>query len=151
MEFSQTAQARPKAVCVTSSGVKEGTNKVGELISWMAVIGLVAALFIAAAVGIRAYLHGKSPTELLFKPRPDPRLGIIEFAHVDGRRKLVLIRRDDVEHLIMTGGPVDVVIETGIGERKPQMPDLPSAGTAAPVFAHSPISFTAPSDSTSRI
>jgi formyltetrahydrofolate deformylase len=29
---------------------------------------------------------------------------------VDGRRRLVLIRRDDVEHLIMTGGPVDVVI-----------------------------------------
>ena len=26
----------------------------------------------------------------------------------------VLIRRDDVEHLLMTGGPVDVVIETGI-------------------------------------
>jgi flagellar protein FliO/FliZ len=25
-----------------------------------------------------------------------------------------LIRRDDVEHLLMTGGPVDVVVETGI-------------------------------------
>ena len=38
----------------------------------------------------------------------------MEQASVDSRRKLVLIRRDDVEHLIMTGGPVDVVIETGI-------------------------------------
>ncbi len=26
----------------------------------------------------------------------------------------MLVRRDNVEHLIMTGGPVDVVIETGI-------------------------------------
>jgi hypothetical protein len=25
-----------------------------------------------------------------------------------------LVRRDDTEHLIMTGGPVDVLIETGI-------------------------------------
>jgi len=33
----------------------------------------------------------------------------------DGRRRLLLIRRDDVEHLVMTGGPIDVVIETGIG------------------------------------
>ena len=32
------------------------------------------------------------------------------------------IRRDDVEHLIMTGGPVDVVIETGIGQQPPRRP-----------------------------
>jgi hypothetical protein len=38
----------------------------------------------------------------------------MEQASVDRMRRLVLIRRDDVEHLIMTGGPVDVVIETGI-------------------------------------
>ena len=50
----------------------------------------------------------------LFPPRPEPRLSVMEQASVDGKRKLVLIRRDDVEHLIMTGGPVDVVIETGI-------------------------------------
>lgn len=42
------------------------------------------------------------------------RLGVVEAASVDGRRRLILVRRDNVEHLIMTGGPVDVVIETGI-------------------------------------
>jgi flagellar protein FliO/FliZ len=42
------------------------------------------------------------------------RVGVVESAALDGRRRLVLIRRDNVEHLIMTGGPVDVVIETGI-------------------------------------
>jgi flagellar protein FliO/FliZ len=41
----------------------------------------------------------------------------VDQANVDGRRRLVLIRRDDVEHLIMTGGPVDVVIETGISQK----------------------------------
>jgi len=55
-----------------------------------------------------------SPMTALFGPRPDKRLAVVEHASVDGRRKLVLIRRDNVEHLIMTGGPVDVVIETGI-------------------------------------
>ena len=42
---------------------------------------------------------------------------MVDQANVDGRRRLVLIRRDDIEHLIMTGGPVDVVIETGIGHK----------------------------------
>jgi hypothetical protein len=43
-----------------------------------------------------------------------PRLAVIDAAAVDGRRKLVIIRRDNVEHLLMIGGPTDVVIETNI-------------------------------------
>jgi hypothetical protein len=46
------------------------------------------------------------------------RLGVVEAANVDGRRRLLLVRRDNVEHLIMTGGPVDVLIETGIPARR---------------------------------
>ena len=34
-----------------------------------------------------------------------PRLAVIDAAAVDGRRRLVLVRRDNVEHLIMIGGP----------------------------------------------
>jgi hypothetical protein len=49
----------------------------------------------------------------LFQSKPR-RLGLIESTAIDGRRRLLLIRRDNVEHLIMTGGPVDVVVETGI-------------------------------------
>jgi hypothetical protein len=45
------------------------------------------------------------------------RTGVVEATSVDGRRRLLLVRRDNVEHLIMTGGPVDVVIETGIPAR----------------------------------
>src|SRR5262249_27740374 len=43
-----------------------------------------------------------------------PRLGVIDSAMVDARRRLLLIRRDNVEHLIMTGGPTDIVIEPNI-------------------------------------
>lgn len=49
-----------------------------------------------------------------FQSKQRRRLGVVEAASVDGRRRLILVRRDDVEHLIMTGGPVDVVVETGI-------------------------------------
>ncbi len=43
-----------------------------------------------------------------------PRLAVLDAAAVDTRRRLVLVRRDDVEHLIMIGGPTDVVIESRI-------------------------------------
>src|SRR5437879_2046333 len=43
-----------------------------------------------------------------------PRLAVIEGAAVDGRRRLVLIRRDNVEHLLIIGGPTDVVVEQNI-------------------------------------
>jgi flagellar protein FliO/FliZ len=43
-----------------------------------------------------------------------PRLAVIDAATVDGRRRLVLIRRDNIEHLLMIGGPTDVVVEQNI-------------------------------------
>lgn len=42
------------------------------------------------------------------------RLSIIDTTIVDQKRQLVLIRRDNVEHLVMTGGGQDLLIETGI-------------------------------------
>ena len=42
------------------------------------------------------------------------RLGIVDAFDLDRHRQLVLIRRDNIEHLIMIGGPSDVVIEASI-------------------------------------
>ncbi|WP_194273766.1 MULTISPECIES: flagellar biosynthetic protein FliO [Rhizobium] len=43
-----------------------------------------------------------------------PRLQVLDAAAVDARRRLVLVRRDNVEHLVMIGGPTDIVIESRI-------------------------------------
>lgn len=43
-----------------------------------------------------------------------PRLAVLDAAAIDTRRRLVLVRRDDVEHLIMIGGPTDIVVESRI-------------------------------------
>jgi flagellar biogenesis protein FliO len=48
-----------------------------------------------------------------------PRLAVIDAAPVDNRRKLVLIRRDNVEHLLMIGGPSDIVVEQNIIRAQP--------------------------------
>jgi flagellar protein FliO/FliZ len=47
------------------------------------------------------------------------RLAVLDSTSVDARRKLVLIRRDNVEHLILIGGPTDVVIEPNIVRAQP--------------------------------
>lgn len=47
-----------------------------------------------------------------------PRLTVTDAAAVDGQRRLVLVRRDDVEHLILIGGPSDIVIEQNIIRHK---------------------------------
>ena len=49
------------------------------------------------------------------KGRKGSRLGISEYYEIDKTRRLVLLRRDDTEHLVLIGGAQDVVIEQGIG------------------------------------
>ena len=51
------------------------------------------------------------------------RLALLETANVDQRRQLILIRRDNTEHLIMIGGPSDIVVESGIptGQGEPRI------------------------------
>ena len=54
-----------------------------------------------------------------------PRLAVIDAAAVDGRRRLVLVRRDNVEHLLMIGGPTDIVVEPNIVRAMPSRDQLP--------------------------
>lgn len=46
------------------------------------------------------------------------RLSVTDVFAVDEKRFLVLVRRDDVEHLVMIGGPTDVVVESGISKNQ---------------------------------
>ena len=50
------------------------------------------------------------------------RLKVVEVSPVDGRRRLVLIRRDDTGHLLLLGANSETVVETGI-----PMPPEPAA------------------------
>ena len=64
-----------------------------------------------------------------------PRLAVIDAAAVDGRRRLVLVRRDNIEHLLMIGGPTDIVVESNIVRAIPgrdQLPQRPGIGGTEP-------------------
>src|SRR5690348_16215797 len=60
-----------------------------------------------------------------------PRLAVIDAAAVDGRRRLVLVRRDNVEHLLMIGGPTDIVVEPNIVRAMPAREQLPQRQPAS--------------------
>lgn len=60
-----------------------------------------------------------------------PRLAVIDAAAVDGRRRLVLVRRDNIEHLLMIGGPTDIVVEQNIVRATPAREGLPGRGPSA--------------------
>jgi hypothetical protein len=61
-----------------------------------------------------------------------PRLAVIDAMQVDGRRRLVLVRRDNVEHLILIGGPTDIVVEQAIVRPRQRPAARPQAPSAPP-------------------
>ncbi len=75
------------------------------LVIILALIGFVVLILKKFGVGRLGTISGHGR---------QPRLAVMDIAHLDSRRKLVIVRRDMVEHLVMIGGPNDVVIETGI-------------------------------------
>ncbi len=76
------------------------------LLALVAVLGLIAgAAWIARRVGLAGARSGA---------RRERRLSIAEVVAVDNRRRLVLVKRDAIEHLVLIGGASDVVIERGI-------------------------------------
>lgn len=63
-----------------------------------------------------------------------PRLGVVDIHDLDRQRQLVLIRRDNVEHLVMIGGASDVVVETNIVRGSSSGRIAVPAQAEAPVF-----------------
>lgn len=77
---------------------------------------IVALIFVLALIGLLAWLAKRFGPGGRAAPTVgrNRRLAIVETRPIDGRRRLVLIRRDDVEHLLVLGAGGEVVIETGI-------------------------------------
>ena len=70
---------------------------------------VVALIFAVAWLAKRLGLGGRIATG-----RGKRRLVIQEVLPLDSKRRLVLVKRDDVEHLVLIGLTADVVVETGI-------------------------------------
>lgn len=56
-----------------------------------------------------------------------PRLSVQEVLQIDPRRKLLLIRQDDQEHLLLLGGAHDIVVRSGTPVPRFTLPPDPVA------------------------
>jgi flagellar protein FliO/FliZ len=61
-----------------------------------------------------------------------PRLGIVDVYELDRARQLILLRRDNVEHLLLVGGPNDVVVERNIQRTQRPLPEAALRPELAP-------------------
>jgi len=82
----------------------------------LAVRFFLAFLIVLGLIGVAAWAvrrFGSARLSGAARGR-QPRLAVIDYASVDARRRLILVRRDNIEHLVMIGGPTDVVVEANI-------------------------------------
>ncbi|MHB0768559.1 flagellar biosynthetic protein FliO [Bradyrhizobium sp. 5.13L] len=95
---------------------------------------IVAFIVVLALIGVAAWLVRRFASSRIGANTQRgrmPRLAVIDAAAVDGRRRLVLVRRDNVEHLLMIGGPTDIVVEPNIVRAAPSRDQLPQRPNTA--------------------
>ncbi len=89
------------------------------------VLGLIALLsFIAKKFGMVPRADGRKADR--------KRLGVTQVASIDAKRRLVLVRRDDQEHLLLLGPERDLVIEQNIPIQKKPKPEEPADPVSPP-------------------
>ena len=84
------------------------------------VLGLIMGLlWLLRRIGV----PGMVPTR-----QANRRLSVVESLALDARRRLVLVRRDGQEHLLLLGHAADLVVETGIDNGAAATPDQEDKG-----------------------
>lgn len=92
---------------------------------------VLTLLFVLALIGVLAWLArraGLGNRVARSTGSRRRRLSVSEVSVIDGKRRLVLVRRDEVEHLILLGPQKDMVVETGIAMPQPADQEIKQSG-----------------------
>lgn len=82
---------------------------------WLYFRAIAALIFVIAMIGLASFAFRRLMLGRLALPMGSrKRLAVVDMAAVDAKRRLVLVRRDDVEHLVLLGVNSETVIETNI-------------------------------------
>ncbi len=87
----------------------------GDYVRFVFALAFVLGLIGLATLALKRF--GMLPRVTRRKTGSGKRLGIVEIAPIDAKRRLILVRRDEVEHLIVLGTSSELLIESGIAAR----------------------------------
>jgi flagellar protein FliO/FliZ len=82
----------------------------------------LALAFVIGLIGFIGWLarrYGVGGGRISAKGGRQRRIGVVEVHPLDAKRRLVLVRRDGIEHLLLIGPGRDLVVETGIEPAEP--------------------------------
>lgn len=97
-----------------------------QAVLWTLLALLLLVVLLVVIKLVRSMTHG---TFVAGGRNRKARLAVTDAAAIDSHRRLVLVRRDEVEHLLLIGGATDLVIEHDIRIGQPRR-------VAAPAEAH---------------
>ena len=86
-----------------------------DYIRFVFALAFVLGLIGLATLALKRF--GMLPRVTRKKIGSGKRLGIVEIAPIDAKRRLILVRRDEVEHLIVLGTSSELLVESGIAAR----------------------------------
>ena len=87
---------------------------------------LFGLIFVLGVIGLLAWAGRRFnliPGAMRITQSREKRLSIVEVAALDAKRRMVLVRRDNVEHLLLLGATSESVIERNISP-PPESPTL---------------------------
>ncbi|AYO82485.1 hypothetical protein EBB05_09580 [Methylobacterium brachiatum] len=107
----------------------EGSPIVQYVVIFAVIFTALAAIVftVRRLTGRSLALPGRTPAR-----GRQPRLGIVDVYELDRARQLILLRRDNVEHLLLVGGPNDVVVERNIQRTQRPLPEATLRSDAGP-------------------
>jgi flagellar protein FliO/FliZ len=88
-----------------------------DTLSWLRAVGALAftlALLFGFAILLRRYGHKLGALGMAVPGSKTKRLSVSELLPIDARHRLVMIRRDATEHLVILGPTGTTVVETNI-------------------------------------
>ncbi|WP_152048444.1 flagellar biosynthetic protein FliO [Aureimonas psammosilenae] len=124
------------------SGLSDSVGAgMGPLTSY-ALAAVVVLVLVVGVLLLAKRVMGAGPVGT--NAKRGPRLAVLDVTAIDQRRKLVLVRRDEVEHLVLIGGQNDLVVEKGIlrtppSLRQPSIDPIEGRSEAIPAIAPSPV------------
>ncbi len=101
--------------------------------NFMPYMNMIVTTLVILAGLILALLLYRSLSRTV-KGRRGARLGISEYHEIDKSRRLVLVRRDDIEHLLLIGGHQDLVVEANIPSTLMSAPHMPANAPQYPTL-----------------